>query len=377
MARKLIWKFRAGTPTKTDYDTQVSGFPLNANGRPDPASTTIGQNVDFGRLQFSSSYEVPTMDADGRIRCFSASDMFDQHCMLVVRSPLSDAFTSSFYLLAQRTYEFNFTVDFESAQSVWDGNSGDFRLFWQLHPATYPGGWQLGASKSPPVALYVRNGVFELQVRGSTAASPTIFEEDNDYTLKAMTNGVHTFKVIVRQDYTGATSLTEAWVDGVQYARVTHTNSINFSGLGAVEACNITFGNYGGFNAPNYPVLLYEALDGYEIIPETRIDADKTWKSIGFGTMSTQTIEKATTDTPYVCFDFSNRIPPNAGIVSIDNIEELATSDLTIEFDTISADGQKACARISGGSAGTYALKASVTLSTGSTRVLTGKMKVV
>jgi hypothetical protein len=242
-----IFSWSAGDISQAYYNAWYNSLPTNpTNGRPE--CPTSGYNLALPndhRIGAYIWYEVPTMDANGVLRCTQHANRHNEHNMLGADNPDSNLLDWR-YFRPGITYRVRFGITLDPSYPNWV-NAGYWTLLWQLHTNQFGSTWS--DTQSPPIGLYVDNGEFSLHVRGSTQTiePPTGYTTKNEYPW-AISTGYHDFEIQVKLDYTGADALTRVYMDGGLKHTVTHENTILRSGNTADSRPGglfMTYGSYG------------------------------------------------------------------------------------------------------------------------------------
>lgn len=109
-----------------------------------------------------------------------------------------------------------------------------------------------------------------------------------------------------------------------------------------------------------------------------RVDADRTWVAEEGLRTAPQIIQVATGDSSYVNLDFSNVIKDDVAISSV-VWSEKDSKTITIADQDVSSDGKRVSCKLSGMAAGDFTLRATATLSSGTTQTISkdGVLKAV
>lgn len=242
-----FWAWSAGDITQADWNTYRSGLGVGAQGRP------VGANndkhtfnvVDTGqpyRVHAGQGDEVAEMLAGGEFRFRrDQTPRQDEHCTLVPSGGY-EGWTTSFYLMPQRNYRFEFGLTIEDPPDLdtyWRDDS--FKLFFQAHPGTFPGGWT--GNTNPPLALMAFNGMMDLRVRGSNQTTPTFFTSQTTDQWP-ITTGHHDFVIETRFDFTGVWGHCRLWQNGQQRVNRNGPVGINHSAAAVPNSMFVAFGLY-------------------------------------------------------------------------------------------------------------------------------------
>ena len=110
-----------------------------------------------------------------------------------------------------------------------------------------------------------------------------------------------------------------------------------------------------------------------------RCDDDNTWVSEQGLIHCPQLPRIASTDTPYLMFDFSNVLAEDNLISSASAIIEVDSKTITIADTSVSTDSQFVSFKVSGMGTGNFLLRSEVTLVDGTTNVksIQGTLRVI
>lgn len=98
-----------------------------------------------------------------------------------------------------------------------------------------------------------------------------------------------------------------------------------------------------------------------------RCDEDRTWTAEEGIRRCPQVIQAATTDTPYVMMDWSRVLAQDVTITAV-TWTEPDVKAITISDESVSGDGKLVSCKIAGFATGDFTLRATVTLSVGTTQ---------
>ena len=101
-----------------------------------------------------------------------------------------------------------------------------------------------------------------------------------------------------------------------------------------------------------------------------RCDNSTTWTAEDGLERCPQIVRIDSADTPYVLVDYSNVLGSDVAIASVTTPTEIDSQTITIADASVSADGKKVSFKVSLMAAGTYVLLVPVTLSDGTTNVI-------
>jgi len=109
-----------------------------------------------------------------------------------------------------------------------------------------------------------------------------------------------------------------------------------------------------------------------------RTGIDRVWVTEVNLRTCPQIIQMSTSDGQYVMMDFSPVLDEDTAISAV-TWTEVDSQTITIADESVSSDGKKVSCKLSGMSAGTFTMRATVTLSEGTTQTISkdGTLKAV
>ena len=272
---ELIWKYDAGDLDKASYDTYLASMPLGPAGRPQPDSNQymLALPTSPWHFAFGIHYEVPTMEADLRIRAAMPADAQNQHSMFRGRN--ADKLIAGYYTRMGQGYKFEFEADFSAASSWQDV---PWCIVFQIWGANYPTSWsQQQHPRNPPIAVSLDQAQFEIRVYGEHAEDLDSVAANASWTHADSANwsyspGKHWFELWVTSDYRlpaeGGVGSVRLAMDGTTvYDNPAVVNAIHSQIDGQDAGGFPMFGvySYAQLPAPTHPDVIFDRVKIYEL----------------------------------------------------------------------------------------------------------------